>query len=241
MDDTLQLIERFVTPFRGEFFRPMHTMHEVNWRRRHIYDSTAVRSNARLGSYIHANLTSPSARWFEFNFRDKDLNKNQAAREWIEEVQDIVWHTLGESDFSGEIAKTYLDLPSFGTNILLQEEVDDTVWKGIDFTSCPLMDTYFEMGVKLPRRIYVRKRWTALQFREKFPDMDAEKLPGGKPADKDQEGGQVDQKKEVILCIYHRPLPEGEEAPNPNAPIAGSNVSDALARIVRRGLRVEPA
>ena len=41
LDDIFQVIEKYVVPYRGEFFKPMTSDLEVEWRRRYIYDSTA--------------------------------------------------------------------------------------------------------------------------------------------------------------------------------------------------------
>ena len=200
LDNTLQIVERFVTPFRGEFYRDLSTEHEVDWRRRGLYDSTAVTACQSLASSIHSNLTSPSVQWFSLNFQDDSLNTSGEARKWLDEVEKLIWRTLLESDFNGEIAKVYLDICSFGTSILLQEEVNGDMWKGMDFTATPMMDSYFELGGRdKVNRVYFRKRMTLLQIKDRFPDADLSEL--GDP----EEGKEpVSRKYEVILCIYKR-------------------------------------
>ena len=191
LDDTLQIIEKYVTPYRGEFFKPLTSMLEVEWRRRFIYDSTAVVACDTLASKIHTNLTSPSIRWFELRFRNEELNDQQGAKEWLEEVQNNIWQALLESDFNMEIAEAYLDLCSFGTAVLFEEEISDEEWEGLAFTTIPVRDAYFEMGADDNLlRVYRRLQYTLIQLTDKFPDYDFSKLAKEKEGD---EGTNVDQ------------------------------------------------
>ena len=199
LDNTFQAIERYIVPYRGNFFQPSTSMLEVEWRRRFIYDSTAPVACDTLASKIHTNLTSPSIRWFELRFRNQELNNDQIAKEWIEAVQEEIWQALLESDFNMEIAETYLDLCSFGTAILFEEEISEDDWDGITFTAIPIKDGYFEMGADgNVLRIYRRLQYTRLQLEDKFPDYDFEFLAG-----MDQDNN-VDQKHDVVFCVYKR-------------------------------------
>ncbi|GAG80016.1 unnamed protein product, partial [marine sediment metagenome] len=196
LDNTFQIIEKYVLPYRGEFFKPMTTMLEVEWRRRKIYDSTAPVACDLLASQIHSNLTSPSIRWFELRFRRDEINDTQGAKEWLELVQNQVWQTLLESDFNMEIAETYLDLCGFGTAILFLEELDEENWNGVTFTAIPVRDAYFEYGADdNVLRVYRRLQYTRVQLEDKFPDHDFEAVIGA---------SDVDEKHDVIFCVYKR-------------------------------------
>ena len=50
LDGVLQDIERFVVPYRGEFYQDMTTEHEVDWDRKYLYDNTACISVNLLAS-----------------------------------------------------------------------------------------------------------------------------------------------------------------------------------------------
>lgn len=240
LDDTLQLIERFVLPYRGEFYRSLMTEHEINWRRRSIYDGTAPNDCEQLASAISSNVAPPSMKWFNLSFRDDDLNEDQAAREWLDDCEGIVWRTLLKSDFHSEFDKSTQDITGFGTSTLLMEEIDDMEWKGIDYTALPLMDTYFELDPqdKISRSYHV-KRWTSLQAIEKFPDA-AEEL---KSITKDD---PVDHKKEYILCIYFRDDHESIDTSKPlkpeNRPIGYKWVcKDSVTELKEGGYYFMPA
>jgi hypothetical protein len=203
LDNTFQVIEKYVVPYRGEFFKPMTSMLEVEWRRRKIYDSTAPVACDLLASQIHSNLTSPSIRWFELKFRSDQLNDMQGAKEWLESVQSQIWQTLLESDFNMEIAETYLDLCAYGTAILFEEELDEDEWKGITFTAIPVKDAYFEYGSDDNLlRIYRRLQYTQLQLKDKFPEYNFDDLIGN---------NDVDEKHDVIFCVYKRDDVEADD------------------------------
>ena len=199
LDDVLQVIEKYVVPYRGEFFRPLDSEHEVEWRRRHIYDSTALVAADLLASQIHANLTSPSIRWFELRFRRSEVNDQQTAKEWLDKVQTLIWQALLESDFNMEIAETYMDLVSFGTAVLFEEEMSEERWEGVTFTALPIRSTYYEHAADSTlARIYRCIKYTNLQMLEKFGDK-------VKPLLQEVGEGEVDKKEKVIFCIYKNP------------------------------------
>lgn len=208
LDNTLQAIEKYVVPFRGEFFKPLSSEHEVEWRRRLIFDSTAIQSCDLLASKIHSAITSPYIRWFELKYRDNALNKNNGALRWLQEVQDRIWYALSyESDFGVESSEIYTDLCSFGTSIMFEEELSEKKWDGIAFTAVPVRDSYFEYGADdKVLRYYRRLQYTRLQLEDKFPDYEF---------DFDDKDGDVDVKHTVVFCVYrrHRDTPEGRLKP----------------------------
>lgn len=202
LDDTLQAIERFVVPHRGEFFRPMQTEHEVDWRRREIYDSTAVDACEMLASSLQGSLTSPSTIWFNVIFRTDELNEDQEAREWLEQCRLRIYQALLDSNFNLESAEFYLDLVSFGTSILFEEAQNDDPkqWEGIDFQAAPVRDCYFEMGHKNQVINYYRRfTWTPLQIIDKFGDKTPQSVK-----DKAKNPNSNDNRMDVIFCVFER-------------------------------------
>ena len=197
LDQTLQFIEKYVVPYRGEFFKPESSEHEVQWRRRQIYDSTAVVAANLLASTMHAGLTSPSIKWFDLTYRDPKMRENKAAMEWLENCGDLIYQALNDSDFNVEAAEIYLDLTSFGTAIITEEAESHTEWEGLDFTALPVRECYFEPDSKGGiLRLYRLLRFTKLQIEDKFGE-----LP---PSLVDNEEGDVDTKYDIVFCVYKR-------------------------------------
>lgn len=210
LDTVLEDIDRYVVPYRGEFFDDMQSEHSVEWHRTRIFDSTAIVACNLLASQMHGNLTSPVTKWFHLRFRDDEANRDPEAKGWLEEVGTRIWRTLQESDFNNTAAEMYKDICSFGTAILMEEPKTDLKYSGIDFNALPIMDSYFEMGPdNIPYRIYRRLRYTRLELQERFPDM-----PEDLKIDEVEEAS-VDAKIEVIFCIYRRSEAGGKDVMKP--------------------------
>lgn len=202
LDDTLQVIERFVVPHRGEFFKPLENEQEVDWRRREIYDSTAVNANETLASTMQGSLTSPSVKWFSLGFRQEELNEDHEAQEWLEMCETRMFRALLDSNFNLESAEFYLDLTSFGTSVLFEEaeSEDPRHWKGLDFQSIPMQDCYFEMDHKNQiLRFYRRYRWTAIQVCDKFGEDTPQDI-----REKMEATDSNDHKFTILFCVYNR-------------------------------------
>lgn len=199
LDSTFQVIEKYVVPFRGNFFRDNTSEQEVEWRRRNIYDSTAVMACSQLAAQIHSNLTSPAIRWFELRWRDEELNDDRDAKIWLQDTQERIWQALQDSDFNTEVSEIYLDLTGFGTAILFGESRDEKIWRGINFTAVPLENAYIEFDSD-GRLIglYRGLEYTKPQLIDKFGK---DKLPQEISIDKDE-----DKKYKIVFCVYPRKL-----------------------------------
>ena len=195
-----QEIENYVMPFRGEFFKKSTSETDVEWRKRWIYDSTPVESAQNLASSLNGSLTLGN--WFDVRFRNDDLNEDKDATDWLEEAVNIERGALRESNFGLESNEMYLDLVGFG-NAIIMEEIDGTYenFKGLNFKSVPIKESYFEHNYKGgAKRFYRVVELTAVQIVDKFglegvPSHIAEKakLPDG-----------ADTKYEVVFAIYER-------------------------------------
>lgn len=209
LDDTLQIIERFVVPHRGEFFRPMQNEQEVDWRRRDIYDSTAVDANETLSSSLQGSLTSPSTKWFALGFRQEELNEDQDAMEWVEECGNRMYQALIDSNFNLESAEFYLDLTSYGTSIIFEEAESEEPkdWKGLDFQAAPVRDCYFEMDHKNQvLRFYRQYQWTPLQIIDKFGDQTPEMI-----REKAKSSDSNNVRLACIFVVYERADKKGNK------------------------------
>ena len=200
LEDTFQVVEKFVVPFRGEFFKPMTEEQEVEWRRREIFDSTAIMACQTLASSMQGSLTSPSVKWFTLGFRQDELNHDNESMRWIEECENKVYEALQDSAFNLEASEFYLDLSSYGTSVLVEEVDDDTTeWKGIDFSAAPIVDVYFEQDSKGRVKIlYRRLKWLPLQIIDKWGE---DKVPEWVKTAHEK---AANTKIEIIFCVYWR-------------------------------------
>ncbi len=205
-ENTWDLIEKFIAPIRGgKFFQDQTSEHEIDWRRgRDVYDSTAILAANTLASSVHGALTNPSNRWFQQRFRQSALNDEDEAIEWLQACSEIVWYALQESDFNLQINECYLDLVSFGTSCVIEEAESEVEWKGLNFSTLPIREIYFEPDHKgRVLRFYRRYEWHALQICDKFGDKTPPEI-----VEKAKAPAQADFKFTVIMAIYPR---EGKE------------------------------
>jgi len=196
-----QVIERYVAPYRGRFFREGGGESGVEWTRRDIYDSTAVQAHIQLASSIHGALTNPAIVWFEMQWRDTKLRKNHGAQVWIENASKRVFDELQDSNFNLEANNTYRSLTSFATGAIMQEPMADVTetWKGITFTSIPLKQVYFEPDEKGQCLDFYRLlRWRASRIVSKFG---LENVPDTVKKSYERAG---DEEHDVIFCCYTR-------------------------------------
>jgi hypothetical protein len=204
-------IERFVLPFRGEFYSLDGS---TSWQKRHIYDSTAVTAAQSLAASMHGNLTSPSNRWFDLRFRDEKLNRKKKAKQWLEESGKAVFNALQDSNFNIEVSETYIDLSGYGTSGIVEEYDEEK--EEILFQSVPLKEFFFEEDYKgQVYRLYRRLHWETSKILTKFGE---ENMPEWLMEEhtNPQSGNK---KHEIIFCIYLRPEKAGADITKPLAPL----------------------
>lgn len=211
LDATLQQVQHYVVPYRGEFYNDLTSEAQHDWRRQELFDSTAPTAANLLASSVQGTMTSASIRWFGLRFRDNSLNDNVTAKKWLEACEERVWQSLIDSDFFTEAAEVYLDLVSFGTSvIMMEEEGDGLLWRGFDFTALPVMDTYFEMDAQgRPTAVYRLIRYTTDALLNRFPDVDPKDLKL-----EQKNATDVEARHKVIFAVYFR---DPDEIDDPDA------------------------
>lgn len=205
VEDVWDVINKFVVPFRGDFFRDISSEHAVTWRdNREIFDSTAIDAANTLAASIHGSLTSPAIRWFELAYRLEVLNEDRDSRAWLENGAHKCFTALQDSNFNLEANETYLDLVSYGTSMIVEEvEEENGVFQKLNFQSVPVEEMWFEQDhTGQPIRSYRRFMWTIDQIVSKFGE---ESLPEAM-LQKFKAGGDqaMDERYAVIMCIYPR-------------------------------------
>ena len=200
IETTWNVIERLVMPYRGDFFKEGAGEHAVEWSKRDVYDSTAISAAQSLAATMHSSLTTPSIRWFELAFRDKDLQQNDGlATEWLQKCGQRMYDELVESNFGLEVNECYQDLVGFGT-AMVSEEIEEPKWTGLNFMSVPLKNSFFSEDHKQQvYRYYRLLRWTPLQIISKFGKKGTPKHI------KDMAEKSPDEEQDVIYCIFERP------------------------------------
>lgn len=211
IESVWDVIEQFVTPYRGRMFQDVKNESSVDWRNRDLFDSTAIMANQTLASSIHGSLTSPATRWFDLRFRNEDLNTDGDAMKWLEEVASRIYYALQDSNFNLEAAETYTDLCSMGSSVILEEFTGDAGSVELEFASIPVKECFFAEDHKGNiHEFYRRLNWTPTQIKTKFGDKIPEHIEEACAA------GKMDR-HEVVFCVFCRG--KGEYAEDRQGPI----------------------
>ena len=171
IEEVFVLIEQYILPFRGYFNGSVESNNQVQWRRREIYDGTAVLGAQTLASNLHSNLTNPILQWFNIITKNKELNRLNAVKVWLEDCTTLIYQVLQASNFELQVNETYLDLVGFGTAIILEEahETPDGKLDNLEFTTIPIEECVFETDHRERLcGLYRRLNWTPGQIIEKF-------------------------------------------------------------------------
>lgn len=196
------LIERFILPFRGDFYTTLDEEANVDWHRRDVYDSTAVFAVQSLSATLQGNLTSPATRWFGLKFRQAELNERDEVKEWTEECTKRLFEAFQDSNFNIEMAESYTDLCGFGTTVLTEEVMDDLEWDGLNFQAIPIREIFFEEDHKKQiRKLYRRLQLTPVQIISQFGE---ENVPSDIKEKAEKPEGAT-HRETVIFAVYDRP------------------------------------
>jgi head-to-tail connecting protein len=204
-------IDRLILPLsQGNFALSASSENEKNWDTKDVWDSTAPIGAERLASVFHSGLLS--GRWFGLSFRDTKVNQDPAARQWIDDVSDVLFDAIMTSNFLTEMATGLLDFVGYGNFALTQElaSEDEKVWKGFEFTATALREVLFEQDYR--GRVYRWYRpvsWTATQIVSKFRDPEDPSKPHKSIPEiilqQAESAHDEGQKHEIVFCIYPRP------------------------------------
>ena len=117
-----------------------------------VWDLTAPLACEHLASSLHGSVTSPAARWLDFEFDDQDLEKDQEAVRYREKLAELTWSELQGSDFNMEISSGYLEYAGIGNMLLSLEPGDAQTWDGLDFTAIPCRQVLGAYSVSFTRQ-----------------------------------------------------------------------------------------
>lgn len=212
IEGTWNQIEKFISPFRTRFFEETLSEGGVNWRRRELMDSTAVRAAPNLAASMHAGITNPQFQWYDIRFRDPILNKNTETKKWLEFSAREAFLTIQESNFNTEVNEVYLDLATMGIASIIEEvaETPQGGFEGLIFKTVPQGQVVFERDAEDKLiSFYRRLHWNPVKIMNKFP---AETIPDHIVKKLESPSGRTEEIT-VIMCVYKRKeipeVPEG--------------------------------
>lgn len=82
------------------------------------YNNTPRRAARTLASGMMAGITSPARPWFKLQVSDPGLNDSREVKEWLHEVQLVMYRVLAQSNTYNQLHSLYSELGVFATGCM---------------------------------------------------------------------------------------------------------------------------
>lgn len=148
-------------------------------RSRKIWDTTARESLVTFSGGIQSNMTNPVERWFSIGLDGVDSEQLEHDElSWLDTVTDLVYAQFNrpESGFYTAVGEAYVDLGSYGTDII------QTEWHngGVKYRTFPLGQCWLDedstgMVNTLFREVFLTRR----QVIDRFDSIPGAMIPDG--------------------------------------------------------------
>lgn len=64
-----------------------------------VFDTTAIHASEMLSASLHGMLTNPIRRGFDLRYRNEAMNQDDTAKEYLEEITDLLHKAFQRSNF----------------------------------------------------------------------------------------------------------------------------------------------
>jgi hypothetical protein len=186
-----------------------------------LWDFTGINGREKLSASIYGSAMGNSYRWFFFAARNPALQKDQEVASWLSDESESVWNDVQDSDFNTEMPAALHELAGGGNCFVAMECIEGepeeyeeqarngkTVkkirqsWEGVDFTSAPVRDCFFEPDRKgNVKTFWQRYMWMPSQIYDFCEDKGIE-IP---EFVKEKYEKAPDEKIEVVFSLFQRP------------------------------------
>jgi hypothetical protein len=109
-----QELSTFLLPRSGRYF--IQDRNRGARRHNNIYDNTGTRALRVLAAGMMSGMTSPARPWFRLSTPDKELNKHQPVKVWLDDVTQLMLSVFNKSNVYRGLHQTYEELGTFGTS-----------------------------------------------------------------------------------------------------------------------------
>ncbi len=166
-----------------------------------LFDGTALTELQLLVDGTLGNLVSATLRWLRLTMENRQQNELPWVRDWLEEVEDVLYAEFARSNFYEAMSEFFLDAASIGTAVMLVD--DDVAEKRILFSTRHMKECYLAEG---------RNGFVDTLYREfRMSNRQAMQTWGNKLSDTRKE--RVKQDPFGNAKIIHSVFPRGEREP----------------------------
>jgi Bacteriophage head to tail connecting protein len=106
-----------------------------------LFHSYGVMAADKLARTMHGTITSPAQQWHSLVMRQSALRKIKPIQTWLEEIDQRLYLTRNQSNFSMEIGRLYASVVTMATGALYLEEGEaqrDGQFGGFRYTFLPI-------------------------------------------------------------------------------------------------------
>lgn len=206
-----QSVAEYIFPRRADFNA---TRTEGDKRMTKVYDSTGIQALELLAAGLHGMASNPASRWFSLKTGNSELDEADAVREWLANVEDQIFakmHSPGSS-ITTHLHELYLDFAGFGTALMFigVGKKDNLLFQTRFLGEC-VIDENAEGEVDTVIRCF---SMTVRQVMQKWGDKASEDVK------KKHADGKVDDKVELLHCVYPRDDRDSQKETPDNMPWA---------------------
>ncbi len=161
-----QQIADYIVPRKGNVTRKRTAGAK---RMEMVFDGTAIHAAELLSASLHGMLTNPNLSWFELAYMEREYNQDDAAKEYLESVGEIMNREFQRSNFAEQVHELYHDLVTFGTAVMFITDAPDN--NGVRFATrhiseCFIAEDEFGRVDTVYREFKMSLRSMARQFGE---------------------------------------------------------------------------
>jgi len=190
----------------------------------YIYDSTARQATQTLAAGLNGYLTNPSTKWFALRTQDLRYMDLPGVREWFHQVEEIIYNTLGSSNFYEQIIECYTDISVFGVCCLYEEE-DEA--EGVRFFTRPVEEFYAQENIKgRIDSVYRKYKLTAKKAYERWGD------DAGASVKKAIDQYRLDEEFDFIHAVMPRHIRDVSKEDSINKPYASYYIAVEDKRVL---------
>lgn len=153
-------------PRAGRFSDGSDTVNKGEKVNQKIVNGAPIRALRVFGAGYQGGMTNPARPWFKLGLSDKDLMEYGPVRQWLYQVERLLYEIFARSNTYNTFHNAYLELGAFGTSAFMVTEDYDSVIRCHPFT---VGEYYLAMGSDLRVDTCYRKMFmTVRQVVERF-------------------------------------------------------------------------
>jgi len=129
-------------------------------RHEQIFDGTATHALELLAASLNGMLTNTISPWFHLKYRDENINRDDSAKEWLEDCAKTMHQAFMRSNFQQEVFELYHELLCFGTSAMFitDDPKDDLRFKTVHISEIYITENEKGFVDSLTRKFHVQAK-----------------------------------------------------------------------------------